>query len=343
MVSVCVKAEELAASTCYEGSKFTEVWRKVSETPYGPEDRPTRGLNDLVREIVARDAAQPGTAPRAQTARNAELRKRADETLNDRTDYYDEDFTKLVHANGICLKGTWNIDEPNPYSGYFEQGKTGLLIARASVAMFDTRKSQYRGFGLAGKIYPASDEALEGERNLRTANFFTVHDLGGERHVLFTDVSFTNQPPASFNFSLLHSLFYIMQVAKAFKAADAENGNQNPDPGVRQLFEVSELGLDEAQVYEAVTPRCMRIEARAGQGNDRSDFRDELDLSRYKDGKLVLDIYADSPTSALECGALSEADWFGKRIGYIEFTESAASSNCDKRLHFHHPKWKATR
>ncbi len=340
--STRLNAQEAIPSYAYEGSKFTEVWRKISATPYTPENRPTRGLNDLVQEIIARDVALTGDAPKAKEARNAELRKRADQTLNDRTDYYDEDFTKLVHANGICLKGTWNIDQANPYSGYFEQGKTGLLIARASVAMFDTNKNKNRGFGLAGKIYPASDDAVAGERSLKTANFFTVHDLGGERNVLFTAVSFTNQPPTAFNFALLRFLFYIMELAKDFKAADAENGNVDPDPGVRQLFEISELGLDEMQAREAITPTCMRIKARAGQANDKSDFRDELNLSDYAGGKLTFDIYADSPVPKLECGALSETDWLGKKIGYIEFTASAASSTCDKRLHFHHPKWRET-
>jgi hypothetical protein len=328
------------AEGSYEGSKFTEVWRQVSQTPYTPANRPTRGLSDLVKEIIARNSAGDGKSPREKEARNAELVKRADQTLNDRADYYEEDFTKLVHANGICLKGTWNIDHANPYSGYFAQGKTGLMIARASVAMFNTEKHQTRGFGLAGKIYPAADEAVAGGRNLKTANFFTVHDLGGERNVLFSEVALTNQPPASFNLTVLRFLGYVMQVAKVFKAADLDNGNVDPKPGVRQLYEIAELGLDDAQAREAITPTCMRLKVRAGQTHDKSDFRDELNVAAYADGKLILDIYADSPDPETECGALSAADWSDKQVGYIEFTESVASEGCDKHLHFHHPKWK---
>ena len=336
-------AEEATPTYPYEGSKFVEVWQKVSQTPYRPENRPTRGLRDLVNEVVEREFALTGEAPKATEARNAELAKRANQTLNDRADYYEADFTKLVHANGICLQGSWNMTHANPYTGYFEQGKAGLIIARASVAMFDTKKKQNRGFGLAGKIYPAPDEISAGERSLKTANFFTVNDLGGERNVLFTEVSFTNEPPTSFNFTILGFLGYVMQVAKTFKAADAQNGNSKPNAGVRQLYEISELGLSEDKTISAITPRCMRIRARPGQRNDRSDFRDELDLADYAEGKLIFDVFADSPDSKIACGKVAEDAWTGKKIGYIEFTQSAASNSCDKRLHFHHPKWKDLR
>jgi hypothetical protein len=327
----------------YEGSNFTEVWQKISAEPYAVEDRPTRGLPDLVKEVVARGFAQTGKTPNATSARNAELVARANQTLNDQADYYEDSFTKLVHANGICLKGSWNITNPNPYSGYFEQGKSGLMIARASVALFDIEKHQNRGFGLAGKIYPASNETNAGTRNLETANFFTIHDLGGERNVLFTDVSFTNQPPITFNLKLLHYLGYGWQIMKAFGNADANNGNADPAPGVRQLYEISELGLNEDQALKTITPRCLRVMAQPGQSNDKSDFRDELNLAGYPDSKLLLDIYADSPESDTACGELSDGAWIGKKIGYIEFTESVASKGCDSHLHFHHPKWKDVR
>lgn len=333
-------AESAFPTDTYEGSNFEEIWQKVSETPYAPENRPTFGLSDLVDEIVERTRIRTGEAPKPKAARNAELVKRANQTLNDRTDYYEEDFTKLVHSNGICLKGGWNMTESSPYTGYFEQGKSGVMIARASVAMFDTKKKQHRGFGLAGKIYPAASEINAGRANLKPANFFVVNDLGGKRNVLFTEASLTNQPPTSFNFSVLGFLCYVLKVASVFKAADASNGNAEPDPGVRQLYEISELGRSVDEAEEAISPRCMRIKARPGQRNDQVDFRDELDLQDYKGGTLVLDVYADSPDSQTACGDLPEDAWTGKNIGYIEFNESVASGNCDKRLHFHHPRWK---
>lgn len=345
VIQACTSAREKSPTYtyAYEGSNFTAVWQKISADPYTLENRPTRGLSDLVKEVVTRGLAQTGETPNATSARNAELVARANQTLNDQADYYEDSFTKLVHANGICLKGSWNITNPNPYTGYFEQGESGLMIARASVALFDVEKHQNRGFGLAGKIYPASNETMAGTRKLETANFFTVHDLGGERDVLFTDVSFTNEPPITFNLTVLHYLGYVWQVMKAFGNADANNGNIEPAPGVRQLYEISELGLNKDQASKAITPRCLRVMAQPGQSNDKSDFRDELKLSDYTDGELILDIYADSPVSDTACGELSADDWVGKKIGYIEFTESAASKGCDSHLHFHHPKWKDVR
>jgi hypothetical protein len=343
LVQTVGRAEEVIPTSPYEGSEFIEVWQKVSHTPYTPGNRPTRSLSDLVNGLVERSLSQTGKALSSRKTRNKELVKRANQTLNDRTDYYENDFTKLVHANGICLKGSWNMTEPNPYTGYFEQGKTGLMIARASVAMFGTKKKQNRGFGLAGKIYPASDKISTVGRKLKPANFFTVNDLGGKKDVLFTEVSLTNQPPTTFNLTLLRFLCYVLKVANVFKTADAQNGNAAPDPGVRQLYEISELGLSDEEPVEAITPRCIRIKARPGQRNDRSDFRDELDLAGYENSKLILDVYADSPRQETACGDLSEAMWAGNKIGYIEFSESVASDNCDKRLHFPHPKWKNPR
>ena len=345
LMQACTSAREPTPTHTYvyAGSNFTEVWQKISAEPYPDEGRPSRGLSELVKEVVARGLAQTGEAQNATSARNAELVERANRTLNDQADYYQDSFTKLVHANGICLRGSWNITTPNPYSGYFEQGKSGLIIARASVALFNIEKHQNRGFGLAGKIYPAASETIAGTRHLETANFFTVHDLGGERNVLFTDVSFTNQPPITFNLTVLHYLGYAWQVMKAFGNADADTGNPDPAPGIRQLYEISELGLNEDQASKAITPRCLRLMARTGQSNDKSDFRDELNLADYPNGKLMLDVYADSPEPDNACGDLSNDDWTGKKIGYIEFTESVASVGCDSHLHFHHPKWKEVR
>src|ERR1700730_11985315 len=30
-------------------------------------------------------------------------------------------FRRIIHANGICLTGMWEIFEPTPYSGYFRE------------------------------------------------------------------------------------------------------------------------------------------------------------------------------------------------------------------------------
>jgi hypothetical protein len=98
-------------------------------------------------------------------------------------------------------------------------------------------------------------------------------------------VSLTNQPLTTFNFTLLRFLCYVLKVANVFKTADVQNGSAAPDPGVRQLYKISKLGLGDEETVEAITPRCIRIKARPGQHNDRSDFRDELDIAGYENGK----------------------------------------------------------
>ena len=44
----------------------------------------------------------------------------AHRTLNSNANIL-EPFDKLVHPNGICFKGIWNIDTQNIYSGYFKK------------------------------------------------------------------------------------------------------------------------------------------------------------------------------------------------------------------------------
>ncbi|HEX4939986.1 MAG TPA: hypothetical protein VFX11_15005, partial [Candidatus Kapabacteria bacterium] len=100
------------------------------------------------------------------------LTRDAQRTVSDTADYYPR-LEKRVHSNGICFKGTWTITEQTPYSGYFKQGATGLLIARASTALSETRRGQPRAFGFAGKIFPTLNPAATTE----TANFFLVDVL----------------------------------------------------------------------------------------------------------------------------------------------------------------------
>jgi hypothetical protein len=280
----------------YTGSTFGKVWSEVASTPYADLTHETIEVSDFFRagRNILRDAA---------------LR-----TVDKRHDLLPR-FDKLLHPNGICLRGTWNITESSPYTGYFEQGRRGLLIARASVALSDTTRGTYRGFGLAGKLYPTEDPAHT--EPLQTANFFAIDDLGGTKTDHFLDAPLTNEPKLSVRPETIKIAAIIPFIIAAFNAADTK-------PLHRPVYPIAELGM--ADPSQAHTPQYMMVQGAPGQRVDAADFRDELHVADYG-GAIQLDISVAADTAKI---------W--QKIGFIEFTEEIASDSCDHRLHFSHPK-----
>ena len=247
------------------------------------------------------------------------LAKSANRTLTDNADTLPQ-FQKLVHPIGICFSGTWNITKQTAYTGYFTQGSKGLIIVRASEAMGQPLQGDYRAFGLAGKLFPTQDTG-DGH-DYKTANFFTIDDLGGTMSNSFMDLSKSNAPATSFHLSTVFSIPMIGTILSAFKAADS-------NPGVRQMYQVSELGLDSPQ--DAVTPKGFRLTNETASRFTvlPADFRNELRLGSYPGKKL---------TFAINVAAESNSKY--ERIGTIELTEESLSNGCDHRLHFQHPHWR---
>ena len=100
------------------------------------------------------------------------------------------------------------------------------------------------------------------------------------------------------------------------------------NPSIRQLYEISHLG--EANNKNIITPKWMKIEAQDSIRVDKKDFRDEL---KIKDGeKLIFNIFVASRMVD------EKKEWM--RIGTITLSDSVVSKSCDRRLHFHHPKWR---
>ena len=280
----------------YQGSSVDDVWKEVKSTPYLelPKNKISyRSLFDGLR---------------------SKIKQSANRTLNDKSDLLPH-FDKLAHPNGACLKGTWNITEENPYTGYFKKDSQAIIITRASVALSKTTVGSNRGFGFAGKIFPTLDES----ESVKTANFFLVDDLGGTKAPHYTGVEMTNEPAVSKTLAVIKNIAYSLKLAITFGKADS-------NPGIRQLYQISELNESKA----AVTPKWMMIKARAGQNINENDFRDELNID-HRAKNLIFDIYATSKE------VKEKKQW--KKLGYIEFTDSAVSDSCDHRLHFNHPKW----
>ena len=286
-----------------KGSTFSEVWDVVISDPYeNPQYRVTLrsffsfGINKLLES--------------------------SERTIEDDSDILPQ-FEKLLHPNGACLKGTWNITEENPYTGYFAEGSQGLIIARASVALSETLKGQYRDFGLAGKIYPTNDPFHT--EKLSTANFFAIDNFAGTLADHYTDVALTNEPEVTLRPGSLALLPIAFAAGFALSQAD-----QNP--GIRQLYPISELGLSDTIL--AKTPGWIKIQASPDQGKvDEEDFRDELNIMNYENGQLFFDIYVTTDESTRE-----DKEWL--KIGYILFDDSVVSNSCDHRLHFQHPEYK---
>lgn len=214
-------------------------------------------------------------------------------------------YRKLIHPNGICYTGVWRITETSPYTGYFAVGSQGLCITRLSVAGANTRSGARRAFGIAGKVFPTLDPSVK----VRPANFVTVSNLSGSKAPHVLDIEVTNAPPLGLD----PQAFIVNRII--FRMMDSR-------PGWRQLFPISTLGLSRGDAV--LTPDLMRLPPLEGTPRiDASDFRDELRLRNYPDGRLCL---------AIEVRNFSDNNW--TRLGQIEFTEDAVSDGQDHRLHF---------
>jgi len=299
-INGCTQEMPIKKQNTYKPQSFQDVWHEVTSDPLRtlPHNTVTFGkLFTFSKNIILGDAKR---------------------TLADRRDII-EPFDKLAHPNGLCLKGVWQIDKANPYSGYFKQHSKALIIARASTALSKTKKGNIRAFGFAGKLFPTSNEIQI--NNESTANFFTIDDLGGTDALHYTDVSMTNEPSVTTTSEVVKNILYALKIAKAFSDADSHSG-------IRQLYEISELG--EKHKNNIITPKWLKITAQSGQTVDAKDFRDELRLTKGQ--KIVFDI------------AVSSKELEGKKvwqtIGNITFDASVVSNTCDHRLHFHHPLWR---
>jgi hypothetical protein len=296
------------AADPYAGSTVTHVWNALQPTP--GETTPTAvvgRLRDFIGRSISADAKQ---------------------TLDKKFDLFTPDGIaprrKLAHPHGICFKGTWKIDTKSEFTGVFELGTEVPIIGRASEAMGYVNKGNTRAFGFAGKIFPGVDSANQkelDEKAAKTADFFTVDDLGGTKIDEYFRSSFTNEPPVSIGLTTSPNVLALGAVfAKTFRSADKQ-------PGVRQLYPLSESGL--ANADDAVTPQHIRIVGGDfGRKQEEKDFRQESKLSNYEN-PVVLKIEVRKD----EKGAFMP-------IGEIALKEDVISVACDEALHFHHPRWK---
>jgi hypothetical protein len=242
------------------------------------------------------------------------LAKSAQRTINEKTDIYPR-VEKLLHPNGVCLMGEWIGTGDVGYSGYFSQGKRGLLVARASTATSATKVGEKRGFGLVLKLFPTMDP----NKVVNTAQLFTVDVLAGTKRISFFGSELTNTPKLGFpDFGIAKM---IPKISKALGSADK-------DLLYRPTYEIAEAGLSRGE--NAYYPSFIKIVAK-GKATGEADFRDELNIKRHHPQGLIFEVYGNEMTSSF-----TGRGW--EKLAVLHFYESIVSYGCDRQVHFPHPK-----
>ncbi len=298
----------------------------VQATPKAVENVPEKSNFSEVWSVVKKD---PIAAPYPKAAvsfwsffkgMGFHLLGSARRTLDDHRDILPH-FDKLIRPNGIALAGTWEITEPTEYTGYFAPGSRAQVIARASVFSDETDRGEYRSFGMAVKIYPTAD-AGDAEK-YKTANVFLIDDNGGTQTPHYTDAVLTTHPKMSLHGGLMLKAPVLAAVALAQRIADR-------NPGYRQLYPVSELGVPRERRREVRTPAKMMLRGSPTMTRvDAADFREELDAAKYPAPGLQFDVMVSDG---------DDQPW--RRIGHVRFTDSVVSKAVDHNLHFPHPRYK---
>ncbi len=322
----------------YKGSRYSEVRDAIFANPY-QLTTPNPGLP--VYEVTLASVLG-GLLPFGKPSQFFQATAR---TVDARTDLrWGSDRKgqrRLLHPNGVCLTGLWEITEQTDYSGYFKKGSQALTIARYSTCCTETRRGHTRSLALAGKLYPTTN-ADHGEL-LQPANFFTQQDLGGDTTDYINDAELRNAPDTTASRRGFGVPLFLLE-GLVFLRADKE-------PAHRQLYQIAELGKSADEVTK--TPEFMRLRVAADQprieGADL-DFRDEVMAQIYAPGDPVpkrnLGFMIDVSDTGITKGnpALQKriiSNW--RTIGKLTFNEAVISYNGDFVLQFNHPTWRDDR
>jgi hypothetical protein len=250
-------------------------------------------------------------------------------------------YRRLLHTNGICMTGLWEVTEETPYTGYFRQGSRGLIIARYSTCCTETRRGNTRSLSMIGRIYPTTDP--NHPEPLPTASFITQEDIGGEDTPNINDAKLRNAPNTTVS-RRGGGMAILLLSGLVFNMAEKR-------PTIRQVYQIAELGKPPGEPTRA--PEFMQLTVAAGQPvipGDDLDFRDEIMAHIYDPGdptpkrKLVFDIEV-SDTGTTHGLPIRErrdiTNW--KKIGTMTFDAAVASFNGDHVFHVNHPAWREDR
>lgn len=250
-------------------------------------------------------------------------------------------FRRLLHPNGICLTGLWEITEDTGYSGYFRKGSRALLVGRYSTCCTETRRGHTRSLALVGKLFPTTDP--DHPRPLPTASFITQQDIAGEDTDYINDAELRNAPDVH-AWRRGSGVPVLLVTGAIFRRVDKE-------PSHRQLYQIAELGKPAGEPTRApvfmrllVAPEQPRIAGAA------LDFRDEIMAQIFDRSdpvpkrRLIFHVETTDEGSTHGPAAFQRRTFRNWRfIGTLAFDDAVASYNGDFVIHFNHPTWRDDR
>lgn len=323
------------------GSRFSVVRDAIFANPYQPVWG-AEGTSPLERFPVTLKPLFKGMLPGGKNWQFLGAAKRVLASDSDlRWGPDGKGFRRMLHSNGICMTGVWEITEETPYTGYFRKGSRGLMIARYSTCCGETRRGYTRSLAMIGRIYPTTDP--NHPEPLPTASFITQEDIGGEKTASINDAKLRNAPNTTVS-RRGSGMPILLLTGIVLNLAEKQ-------PTIRQVYPIAELGKAPSDATRA--PEFMQLTLAAGQPvipGDDLDFRDEIMAHIYDPGdpapkrKLVFDIET-SDTGTTHGTALKQRrdikDW--KKIGTMTFDAAVVSVNGDRVFHVNHPAWREDR
>jgi hypothetical protein len=324
----------------YRGSRYAKVREAIFANPYqkiwGAAGEPPLpqyeiSLSSALRGLLKFREPLIAQASRRTVDTHADLRWGPDRA----------GYRRLIHPNGVCLTGLWEITEDSGYSGYFKKGRKGLLISRYSTCCTATRRGEIRSLSLVGKIYPTTDP--NHAEPLLPASFYTQEDIGGDFTRYVNDAQLLNAPNVT-PWRRGKGVATLALEGIVFTLVDKKNSQ-------RQLHQIAELG--KMRDEPTWTPKVMRLTMAQGQprlDGDDLDFRDEILGQIFDRGdptprrKLVFDIHVTDEMTETEILGVTRRkfeNW--RRLGALTFEDAVASYNGDHVIHFPHPAWRDDR
>jgi hypothetical protein len=329
------------ADRSYRGSRFAEVRDAVFANPYqkvwGAAGEPPLPVYTVTLAAVLAGALRPG---RPYFFRQAVVRA-VDSHADLRWGNDRKGFRRIIHPNGICLAGRWEILGETGYTGYFGNGAHALVLARYSTCCRETRRGRTRSLAMVGKVFPTTDP--EHDEPLVTASFITQQDLGGDRTIYINDAILSNAPDTTLWRRGLGAPVLAVE-AILFRKTDKQ-------PTARQLYQIAELGKPATEPTR--TPAFMRLVVDPDQPRipgEALDFRDEIMAQIYDPGDpeakralaFGIEVTDDGVTHGPDFFQRRQfANW--KRIGKLIFDAAVVSYNGDFVIHFNHPTWRDDR
>jgi hypothetical protein len=325
----------------YSGSRFSGVRDALMANPYqkvwGDKGQPPLPIYDVTLSSVLRGILSFGRqylfrqATERAVDSHADLRWGAD----------GKGFRRLLHPNGVCLTGLWEITEATGYSGYFRKGSQALVVGRYSTCCTETRRGHTRSLALVGKLFPTTDR--NHAHPVQTASFITQQDIGGDNTDYINDVELRNA--ADVHVARRGSGVPILLITGAlFQRVDKE-------PSHRQLYQIAELGKPKGELTQC--PEFMRLMVAPEQPRIEGvalDFRDEVMAQIFDKGnvkpKRTLTFHIEVTDEGSTQGtAFSQSRTFRnwRRIGRLVFDDAVISYNGDFVIHFNHPTWRDNR